>query len=914
MTDFERVRSAKRRKSLLLETEQRGGRLVRKLLQSVASILLLLNCASASFAGGKSQSSNPQPAEASVGIPRFDIPDSGLAWESPAQPFKYFDATGRQAAIFGKQDGQFEAWIYPIKVLHGFRLEFQQDGMVEPVRGEACLQEVITRPESTTLVYAHPLFTVRQIIWVPRDEPTALMFFDVDSSKPLTISAKFVPDFKPMWPASLGGQNTFWMNEDRAFGLTDGTGVPTAMIGSPAVSAYTDFVDISLMNGEMVLQLRATPEQTRAQFIPLAIALNMEGIEKAREVYHRILSHARELYQQRVSYHRDFLARAMKMETPDSELNRAFAWSAVAMDAGWVCNRTYGCGLVAGYGPSGRGERPGFAWWFGGDALLSTWAMEDYGDVSGALQALRFLKARQRSDGKMMHEMTQSVELINWFGKYQYAYYHADTTPFYLYSLDQYWSRTGDRKFLEEFWNSAKKAYAYCITTVDPNDGLMDNTKAGLAAVEAGVLRGKVVKDAYLEGSWLAGLESMERMAKAIGDSDISADARSRLNKASASLENRWWNPEGKYFAFGQTADGRRDDMVVDWTSAILALSSEMPEDKAEWDIAKIASPELSTDWTTRLFTNKSPYYDPVSYNNGTAWPFMNTLVSLAEYGHGNPVAGFTTWSQTARLTGLQAPGCMPEHMNGDRYLAGERSVPHQLFSSVGVVVPAVRGLLGLTTFDSVDAQSGAGRVLVFRPQLPADWNVVRFSGYAAGNDRVSGEVRQEAGRTVVELQVDGAEPLSVDAAVPIRILAKVRRVTVNGKPAKFDQKHLGGTNSVEVKFNSEGKEEIAVDYDGGVGILSPSVHLEAGDRNSSLKIMRIDVVDENSLDLTVAGLGGRENALQLLTNLRNVIATGAQAQKTESGYRLTIPFEGPDFSTRVIHLKFDSGPTGGNR
>ena len=34
-----------------------------------------------------------------------------------------------RAAAFGRQDGKFEAWVWPIKVLHGFRLEFRQDGM-----------------------------------------------------------------------------------------------------------------------------------------------------------------------------------------------------------------------------------------------------------------------------------------------------------------------------------------------------------------------------------------------------------------------------------------------------------------------------------------------------------------------------------------------------------------------------------------------------------------------------------------------------------------------------------------------------------------------------------------------------------------------------------------------------------------
>ena len=845
-------------------------------------------------------------ASAAIGIVRFEIPESGLEWRSPAEPPKYFDATGHRAAILGKQDGTFEAWIYPIKVAHGFHLEFQQNGMVEPVRGEDYLREVIARPESTTLVYVHPLFTVREIIWVPREDAATVIFFDIDSNKPLTITAKFVPDFKPMWPASLGGQYTFWMDDDRAFGLTDGTSTPTAMIGSPAVSAYTDFVDNGIINGEMELKVRATAEQVRTELIPVVMALSMEGEAKAREIYHRVLGHARELYEESVAYHRDFLARTMQIETPDAELNRAFTWSKVALDAGWVCNDTYGCGLVAGYGQAGSGERPGFDWWFGGDALMSSWALEDYGDLPGALQALRFLKARQRDDGKMMHEMTQSVGIVDWFGKYHYAYYHADTTPFYLYSLEQYWSRTGDRKFLDEFWESAKKAYAYCITTVDPNDGLMDNTKAGLAAVEAGVLRGKVVKDVYLEGAWMAGLDGMAKLATAEGDAQVAADAKSRLEKARESLEKQWWNPDGKFFAFGQTADGRRDDMVADWSSVALALTQEIGDEQAAGDVAKLASPELATDWAERSFGNKSPYYDPVSYQNGTAWPFLNAFVSWAEFAHGNPVAGFASWSNCAQLTGIQAPGYMPEHMNGDRYLAGERSVPHQLFSSVGVAVPAVRGLLGLETDEVADAR-GSQRVIRFYPQLPANWSFLRFSGYQAGSDRLSGEVRQEARKTVMRLHLDGAEPVTTDVAVPLPLLARVRRATVGGKRADFHQKQVGGTNSAEVKFALQGDAEVAVEYEGGVGIVPPSAHPAAGDRSAALKVMRISVTGPDSLELEVAGVGGRGNTLDLVTELPKLTAEGAEAQKTATGYRLVVPFEGADYETRVIRLRASS-------
>jgi len=251
--------------------------------------------------------------------------------------------------------------VYPIKVLHGFHLEFQPEGTVEPIRGDTCLEQVITRPESTTLVYVTAQFTVRQIIWVPLDEQAIVMFFDVDSEKPLTISAKFVPDFKPMWPASFGGQNSHWDDSLKAFALSDISGKPTAFVGSPAVSAYTQHMDWALKEGELVFQLHATPELARAQFLPIAIAGSMESESKAREIYQHVLASARELYEQRAAHSRDFLARTIQIETPDPALNRAIAWSKIAIDSGWVCHPTFGCGLVAGYGPADTSERPGFA-------------------------------------------------------------------------------------------------------------------------------------------------------------------------------------------------------------------------------------------------------------------------------------------------------------------------------------------------------------------------------------------------------------------------------------------------------------------------------------------------------------------------------------------------------------------------
>lgn len=51
----------------------------------------------------------------------------------PVQPSHYAEAIGRRAALLGREDGTFEAWVYPVKVLRDFRLSVYFDGSLEPV-------------------------------------------------------------------------------------------------------------------------------------------------------------------------------------------------------------------------------------------------------------------------------------------------------------------------------------------------------------------------------------------------------------------------------------------------------------------------------------------------------------------------------------------------------------------------------------------------------------------------------------------------------------------------------------------------------------------------------------------------------------------------------------------------------------
>jgi len=858
----------------------RGGTHVLQRFITAAAMVLL------AWTGGTDRSCAQSLSE--------DLPASGVALRDNPNPLRFFDATGRNSAIFGRQNGQFEAWIYPMKLLHNFRLEFLEDGRPETVRGESLLREIVTRPESTTLVYVHPNFTVREILWAPLQLPALVIYFEVDCAKPLDITAAFVPDFKPMWPASFGGQHSSWLAEEKAFALTDATEAPTALVGSPVVAAYTQFTDHQLASGETVLRLHFTPGQNR---LPLVMALNMDSSTGAITTYRDVLARSRSLFAERVAHYKEFLNRTLSFESPDAQLNEAFLWSKLTLDAGWVCHPHYGCGLVAGYGPAGSGERPGFAWWFGGDAMMSSWALEDIGDLDGALQALRFLKARQRDDGKVLHEMTQSVDLLDWFGKFRYAYYHADSTPMYLYSLGQYWQRTGDPRFLEEFWPSLQKAYAYCLSTVTTEDGLMDNTKAGLAAVEVGVLRGKVVKDIYLEGFWVGALEAVERLAAAKGDTSVGQDAAQHAAKARAALSKNWWNPDQRVFTFGVTADGQRTDLVGVWPAVLLALSEQMNASQSTAAASAFAGPGIATDWGARWLSHEHPLYDPLSYNNGTAWPFMSGFAAWVQYRQGLPLSAFSLWSSVARLTGLSSPGAVPELMNGDRYLPGEFAVPHQLFSSNGVLLPAIRGILGLETHGPASAPDHPLQIS-FTPSLPADWPFLRFARYSIGGGRVACEILQQPSRTTLRLNYDGGAAILATLAPAIPAAAQVKSVRIDGKPTKFSLQEFGSLVRVTVApflLRASSQATLTVDYDGGVAIVAPTPRPQPGERTSSLKILRVESNTQSPsclVRLTVAGLSGRSYALPLISTLGKLQASGLVLEKAGSQYLLQIPFE----------------------
>jgi len=589
----------------------------------------------------------------------------------------------------------------------------------------------------------------------------------------------------------------------------------------------------------------------------------------------------------------------VSVEAPDERIGLALEWGKVALDKGFVCNPHLGCGLVAGLGPSGTTERPGFGWFFGGDAFMNMWAMTAYGDFETVRASLEFLRQRQRDDGKMMHELSQGAAYIDWFGDYPYAYYHADTTPLYITAVRDYVRISGDLELARDFWPSVKLAYEYCATTDDDGDGLMDNTLAGLAAVETGALRsGDVLTDVYLAAAWTTAADAAAELAFIAGDTDFGRAATDAAVNARASANERFLDDDGRqiYFAILRDGSGQAEPSV--WTAWGLwrdVFAAGRPA--VEGALDTLAGSGIGADWGARMLSHNSSLYEPLSYNNGAIWPFLTGFAILGLYEHGRAPAAWAYLDGTADLTFIDGRGYITELLSGDRLRPIDASVPHQLFATFGYVSGLLRGLVGLRANSLADTD-GAGPVgsLSLRPQLPAGWDWLRLRNLRFQDAKFDLEIKR--GATALEATVRAIEanaplPLSVELTLPVGaepvdaamrdLLQTTERssLTVPGASPR----RRGATIAWFPRVQT-GTDSIRIEHSAGIDIRPLHEPLRLGDTSTRLRV--IDAwLDQGTYTARLEGRAGRTYRLEIdmpfelasLTNAREISRDGDRLQ-----------------------------------
>jgi glycogen debranching enzyme len=852
---------------------------------------------------------------------KFDLKESGLTLERRTQAGAFFDVVGHKSVALGYENRALEAWVYPLKILDDFECHFTIEGYPLAFRGRDIAVLINTRPEATVLTYSHAAFTVRQIIYAPVDEPGIIMLLDVQTVLPMTVTVSFRPRLKLAWPAGLMTGNLEWDEKLHAYFITEESKRFVGMIGSPAAR------DVSVMPYQeeprdvpVQFSIAASREELKSHFIPIVITGGVEGKDKAKATYEHLLTAVQTLYEKNVAYYQRLQSETTSINTPDERLNKAFQWAKVGTDKGVATNPFLGTGLVAGYRTSGDSERPGFAWFFGRDALWTSLAINSYGDFATTRAALEFLKKFQRGDGKVPHEISQSASLIPWFTDYEFPWNSADATVLYVIAHYDYWRNSGDSDFLRKNWDSIVKAYRFSAATDTDHNRLIENskkTKFGHGWVEGGALY-PPHEEIYMQGLWIEASRNLAEMARLVGDAKLATTALTNAEQTRAATEQIYWLDKKGFYAFatkrppdeppkaepGPNRARRQSRMEELAKATIIDEDTVLPavpmwwrtinEGRAQSELDHLGSGLMATDWGTRIISNQSKLYDPLSYHYGSVWPLFTGWTSMAAYAYGRPHVGYQALMANALLTYTSSLGYVTELLSGEFNQPFGRSSHHQIWSEAMVVTPVMRGLLGI--------QVGAGgKTLRFAPQLPANWDHVEVRNIAVGKSKYDINLRRLAGQLIVNIMYSGPqdskpEKLDLTVAPAFPLDAQVRTVQVQGRNVNFETSRVGDCLRASVDFElREQRAEFIFTYDEGSDVYIVPEIPQAGDGSKGLRILR-SIADGSGLRLIVEGLGGRSYPL--------FVRSPHRFEET-AGVGLTSPL-GTD---QLITVKFDGSP-----
>ena len=832
-------------------------------------------------------------------VPRFEVAKSALALARPTQAGAFFDVVGRRAAVFGYEHHPLEVWTYPLKLIRDFQLSFRLEGYPGTFNGLETMRHIEVRPEATTITYTHAAFTVRQILFAPVNEMGVVMLLDVDSARPLEITVSFRPDLRLMWPAGLMTGGLSWDAAQHTYSIVEESGRFVGMIGAPGAR------DISVMPYQEEPRdvptrfvLETTPAMTATSLIPIVVAGSVTGREDAQATYARLLRDAEALYLENARYYQALLDETLHLRTPDRRLNTAFAWAKIGTEKGLATNPMLGTGFVAGFRTAGNSERPGFAWFFGRDALWTTLALVAYGDFDAARTALDFLKQFQRDDGKVPHEVSQSAALLPWFEDYAYPWASADATPLFIIAHADYWRASGDLDYLRANWPALRQAYAFTEATDTDGNHLVENTNVGHGWVEGGSLY-PVHEEIYMQGLWIEAARSLAEMAEALGEAGTAETARQAAEQTREATEATYWRDDAGFYAFGTRAGAApsEEDTVL---PAVPLWWGLLDDARAQRALDHLGSGALATDWGTRILSARSERYDPLSYHNGSVWPLFTGWAAGAAYRYDRALVGYQALMANALLTYQDALGYVTELLSGDYNTAFGRSSHHQIWSEAMVVTPAVRGMLGL------EARSGA-RLLRFAPHLPADWDFVEVNNAAVGQARYDLSYERTAAgvRIVIEQRGDGgAAQIELAPAFPRD--AVVQTVQVNGRTALFNLTEQGDAQRAVVRIDATTPRiEALFNARPGTGVYVPQDSAPPGSKNQGLRVLQART-EGNALYLLVEGLGGRTYPLYVRTPHRLGTTDGVTVTQVPGRDAvLEIAFEGParDYIRRTLRV-----------
>lgn len=803
---------------------------------------------------------SPPPAPA----PPAAWPTAGpVLTRNPATPHA-FDLAGRRALIMGRENaGIAELWVHPFRVVRDYEAGLLLPDGVQWLADAPCAVEI--RPEGLCRTYTTRLGTLTERIFPSLERPGGVIHYTLQATEPARLLFRCRLDLRWMWPydaGALGDPHYGWDPGRRALQVSNPGGDFCCLVGSATVPlarlsgpyATIDWAAGTLQgtpgDGHEIRHAAVLALDGDNRFTQTVVIVGTdEGRTAAGRAYHALHTDYPAEYHILVDHYRRLLDEQVRFQTPDTEFDRLWDWTLVGADRFFVTTPRLGSALVAGYATTDRGwdgrqavsGRPGYAWYFGRDAVWSAFALDDAGNFPLVRQQLEFFQRFQDITGEIFHELSSSGVV---------HFDSADATPLYVILAAHYLRASGDLAFIRSSWPSLRAAMDFMFATDTDHDGLIENTNVGHGWVEGGKLWGAHTT-LYLAALWSQALTDAAEMAARLGHDTLSRRYAAAGEKARAAVNGEFWNEEQRFLHYGKRQDGTfMPERTV--LPAVAMHFDLIPPDRAADMLRVLAGNEFTADWGVRILGSASPLFNPQGYHYGSVWPLFTGWTALAEYRYGRSVQGFSHILNNLYIKNHWALGFVEEVMNGAVY-EPSGVCPHQCWSETNIMHPVLAGMVGW------QPQAPENRVDI-RPRFPRHWDEVAVRNLAVGDRRLAMTLERSANQTRFTFSRTGGGPLAIRLWPEIPPGMVVRSITVDDRPHPAAPRAERNLPARPVEFVLDETAVVVLTHTGGLGAVPLAPRPGPGDRSRGLRILDERVTDDGYiLDLAgPAGVHGR--------------------------------------------------------
>ena len=759
---------------------------------------------------------------------------------------------GQRGVIMGYPEKGLEVWAYPFQVLDKYRIGFREAGSSTETEGQLLSRRLVYAPDSVTRIYAGPDYVVKEKLFVPIDQPAAVISYEVESAHPLDIVIHFEAVQNLMWPGGSGGQYTQWNAASSSYVLTDPEHRTSSVIASPQTIAHDTTVNTTTGNdNHLSFAIRPAPlagsrEHSAAQVFIALQPDSAQGTEPDPAETIRVLATSWPALQAAaIEHYQHIFDHQVRITTPDEAANAAIQWAQIDLDQSWVCNPKLGCGMIAGYGPSRPGRRPQYDWFFGGDGLVATNAFISASNYARAKEELNFIiKYQDPKTGMVWHELSQSAGYIDW-SKYPYMFVHVDITFDYLETVSRYVRTTGDDAFVQDHWQSIANAYTYCRSTIHPDDHL-PHIPAGK---EGGDEQNRPDDDLSLSTAWIVASHGFAELARLHGDTQLATKAEEEGKAARASIAPHYWDAKENFWIDAHTASGKAVLTHRSGFGAAINENAFTPEQNKHL-LDEIASSRYQTDWGSRGATSDTPTYNPWAYTTASTSALQTTSTASLYWHNHRPDIASAIWNAVLPLNWLDSPGHLHEVLAGNVYIPEAESVPEQTWSSAGMVDSAARGLFGIDP-------NGFENKLDFHPHIPAAWDHVSIENIQLPHSTLAFDIHQDSTSIALDIRNRG-EAATIEFAPQIPLGASITSAICGGHSvtAKLEQ-HEEDEHAHLTIHAASGNSHCYISYKGGVALILPPTNPQYGNPSTGMKVTSLHLDGQRlfiAADVNAAG------------------------------------------------------------